>query len=197
MHIPFCSTYLDIIAWMKNVVFLYLALSHRLEQSTHNKWTQMVNISTRCCWKMNVSRKCEENVLFPPSCGKDTWHVARVWVFAHSPNNCRECGGRYTGKYYSWRDYLESVLSILWWTLATTLCAPHWELWLPGNTQQIQHKKYYTTLKNIWLPMLLRERWRSGTEDVMRGSRQRCSGVTGTATTVTGLQPRDNCSAPT
>ena len=128
---------------------------------------------------------------------RGTWHVARVWVFAHSPNNCRECGGRYTGKYYSWRDYLESVLSILWWTLATTLCAPHWELWLPGNTQQIQHKKYYTTLKNIWLPMLLRERWRSGTEDVMRGSRQRCSGVTGTATTVTGLQPRDNCSAPT
>ena len=120
---------------MKNVVFLFLALSHRLELSTHNKWTQqMVNISTRCCWKMNVSRKCEENVLFPPSCGEDTWHVARVWVFAHSPNNCRECGGRYTGKYYSWRDYLESVLSILWWTLATTLCAPHWELWLPGNT---------------------------------------------------------------
>ena len=115
-------------------------LSHFKKKILMWIFSQMVNISTRCCWKMNVSRKCEENVLFPPSCGEDTWHVARVWVFAHSPNNCRECGGRYTGKYYSWRDYLESVLSILWWTLATTLCAPDWELWLPGNTQQIQHK---------------------------------------------------------
>ena len=84
----------DIISWMKNVVFLFLALCHRLELSTHNKWTQMVNISTRCCGEINVSRKCVENVLFPPAVvrTRGTWHV---WVFAHSPNNWRECGGRY------------------------------------------------------------------------------------------------------
>ena len=141
----------DIISWMKNVVFLFLALCHRLElsTSTHNKWTQMVNISTRCCGKMNVSRKCVENVLFPPAVvrTRGTWHVCQC---LHIPPITGVSVAADTGKYYSWRDYLESVLSILRWTLATTLCdAPDSELWLPGNTHRIQHKKYFNIKKYL------------------------------------------------
>ena len=109
----------DIISWMKNVVFLFLALCHRLElsTSTHNKWTQMVNISTRCCGKMNVSRKCVENVLFPPSCGEEGRVARGTCQCLHIPPITVESVAADTGKYYSWRDYLESVLSILRWTL--------------------------------------------------------------------------------
>ena len=137
----------DIISWMKNVVFLFLALGHRLELSTHNKWTQMVNISTRCCGKMNVSRKCVENVLFPPAVvrTRGTWHV---WVFAHSPNNWRECGGRYRQILFLTR--LSGICPI-YPPLDTrnNIVCPHSELWLPGNTHRIQHKKYFNIKKYL------------------------------------------------
>ena len=128
-----------------------------------------------------------------PGCGEDTWHVARVAVFAHSPNNRRECGGRYRQILFLTR--LSGICPIYPpLDTPTTLCV-HTQSFGCRATLTEYSTKNILTLKNIWLPMLLRERWRSGTEDVMRGSRQRCSGVTGTtATSVTGLRPRDNCS---
>ena len=98
---------------------------------------------------MNVSRKCVENILYPPDVvrTRGTWHVC---VCLHIPPITGVSVAADTGKYYSWRDYLESVLSILRWTLATTLCdAPHTELWLPGNTHRIQHKKYFNIKKYL------------------------------------------------
>ena len=99
-----------------------------------------------------------ENECFAEMCRKcfispQLWwgHVARgTCQCLHIPPITAESVAADTGKYYSWRDYLESVLSILRWTLATTLCgAPDSELWLPSNTHRIQHKKYFNIKKYL------------------------------------------------
>ena len=114
-----------------------------------------------------------ENECFAEMCRKcfispQLWwgHVARgTCQCLHIPPITAESVAADTGKYYSWRDYLESVLSILRWTLQQHCVSTLSQSFGCRATLTEYSTKNILTLKNIWLPMLLRARWRSGTED--------------------------------
>ena len=81
IHVPFCSGYYFMDE--KRCISVPRTLSQigAININTQQVWTQMVNISTRCCGKMNVSRKCVENVLFPSAVVRTRGTCASVCTF--------------------------------------------------------------------------------------------------------------------
>ena len=92
IHVPFCSRYYFMDE--KRCISVPRTLSqigaiNTQQVDTDGEYFYSLLRENECFAEM--CRKC----FISPGCGEDTWHVARVPVFAHSPNNWRECGGRY------------------------------------------------------------------------------------------------------
>ena len=92
IHVPFCSRYYFMDE--KRCISVprtrsQIGAINTQQVDTDGEYFYSLLRENECFAEM--CRKC----FISPSCGEDTWHVARVPVFAHSPNNCRECGGRY------------------------------------------------------------------------------------------------------